>query len=67
MADVKGQCFLTFKHFVESAAANPNLTETDLRYITDKGITKLLKECINDAASKASEVSVFPKYCDKKT
>ncbi|GFS10184.1 tubulin polymerization-promoting protein family member 2 [Elysia marginata] len=67
MADVKAQCLQTFKHFVEGAAAKPDLSEADLKLISDKAITKLLKECINDAASKASESSVFPKYCDKKT
>ncbi|RUS78157.1 hypothetical protein EGW08_014086 [Elysia chlorotica] len=67
MAEVKAQCFQTFKHFVETAAAKPNLSEADLKLITDKAMNKLLKECINDAAAKAAEVSVFPKYCDKKT
>lgn len=67
MSDVKSQCLQTFKHFVETAAAKPGLSEAELKQITDKAISKLLKECINDAASKASEVSVFPKYCDKKT
>ncbi|GFO24507.1 tubulin polymerization-promoting protein family member 2 [Plakobranchus ocellatus] len=66
MGDITAQCSQTFKRFVESSVAK-NVPEAELKLINDKALNKLLKECINDAAAKAAEAQVFPKYCDKKT
>ncbi|BFZ17736.1 hypothetical protein BsWGS_20775 [Bradybaena similaris] len=68
MADsINAKLASAFKHYVEVSSVGQTLTEAGKKEIKDKGMNKMLKECCGDAAAKASEAQVFPKYCDKKT